>query len=80
MGWCEWVFSNPDKPKAERTEALDILFQLIEAAAKEFKMQILFSAAAIPAYAEVLERNGYEKTDKNVTHFIKKIGSDAWPL
>lgn len=74
MGWVEWVFTNPEKSKEERKEAINMLFDLIEVAAQELKVKALFSAAANPAYAQILKRHGFEKTDENVIHFVKNLG------
>jgi hypothetical protein len=76
LGWIEWVFSNPEKTQSERSEALDILFLLLETTAKELKIEVLFSSSKISAYSDILLRNGFKETDKNMTHYIKMIGED----
>lgn len=76
LAWLEWVFSNPEKSEHERQESLDILFQMIEATAKELDIKAVFSASAIPAYSKILLRNGFNETDKNVTHYIKMMGAN----
>ncbi len=70
----EWVFGNPEKTKEERAEALDVLFSLLEKTAKELKYEMLFTMAGTDAYRSIVERNGFEETDKNVTHHIKFLG------
>lgn len=74
LAWLEWVFSNPEKPKEDRAKALDLIFKTIEQEAKSQGFLVLFSAAAISGYAQVLQRNGFQETDKNVSHHIKLIG------
>lgn len=79
IGWVEWVYSNPEKPKEQRADALDMLFKLLEITAKELGIRVLFSASAIPAYKSILERNGFEITDKDVVHYLKVLGgSKEW--
>lgn len=74
LGWVEWVFSNPEKPKEDRAAALDVVFKLLENVANQVGITALFSAASIPGYAAVLERNNFKSTDKNITHYIKLLG------
>ena len=76
LGWLEWVFSNPEKPKEERDQALDLIFNKAQERAKELGISALFSAAGIPAYAKILERNGFKETDKNVSHYLKVLGGN----
>jgi hypothetical protein len=76
LGWIEWVFSNPEKTKEERAEGLDLVFKAVQKLSKELGIQALFSAAATKAYANVLERNGFNETDKSVTHYLKILGGD----
>lgn len=74
IGWLEWVFSNPEKTKEERKEALDLLFKLIEYTARDLQVGVLLTASHVPAYADIVSRNGFQETDKNITHFIKILG------
>lgn len=74
LAWVEWIFSNPEKPKEVRTESLDVLFKLLEITARELGFKVLFSASGFDAYSQVLERNGFSKTDLNMVHFVKLLG------
>jgi hypothetical protein len=76
FGLLEWVFSNPKRSKEERTQAIDLIFKLVEETSSNLGITALFSAASIPAYAKILERNGFNETDKNVSHYIKTLGGN----
>lgn len=74
ISWIEWVFSNPDKTIAERAQALDTLMSTLEKIAIAHGMRVVLSSAAGEAFKDILERNGFKDTDKNMTHFAKLIG------
>lgn len=74
MAWIEWVFANPDKTAEERKESLDHLMSALEKVAIIGGMKVLFSASGTHAYREILGRNGFQETDKNMIHHVKGIG------
>jgi hypothetical protein len=74
LGWIEWVFSNPEKPAEERTEALDTLMSALEQIAITRGLKALFSSSGSTGYQKVLERNSFKQTDTNVTQYVKGIG------
>jgi hypothetical protein len=76
IAWLEWIFSNPEKTKEERAEALDLLFQKLESHAKERGIAVIFTSCGSDGYSRVLGRNGFEETDKNVTQYIKIMRSE----
>lgn len=77
IGWVEWVFGNPEASKDDRAQAIDLVIKLIEYCAKDLGIEALFSSSGSPAYQSVLERHGFDATDKNVTQYIKKIGGES---
>ncbi len=73
MGWLEWVSSNPDKDPKDRALALDALLFHVAQIAQEKGIKALFSSSALEAYGKVLERNGFQKSDSGVTHYIRSL-------
>jgi hypothetical protein len=74
LGWIEWIFANPEKTPEERKEAIDTLLSALEKAAIIRGMKVLFSSSGSDAFKGVLERNGFAKTDENVTQYVKGVG------
>lgn len=73
MAWLEWVSANPDKTAEERSLGLDALLFHVEQIAKEKGMLAIFSSSKLDAYGKVLERNGFQKSDDGVTHYLRSL-------
>ena len=75
IGIFEWVFADPSKTKEERNQAIDKLFEVAEVVAKVKGIKMVLSYSAHNAYTQVLERNNFQLTDNNMTHYVKKVGN-----
>lgn len=74
FGFVEWVATNPDKDKEERSQGVDLLMETITKEAKSLNMQALFSMSGVEAYKTILKRNGFQESDTNQSHFVKLLG------
>ena len=70
----EWIFANPEKTAEERKEALDGVIHFLTQLALGLGKKAIFSYSATEAYRKVLDRNGFVKTDSDMTHHVKRIG------
>lgn len=73
LGWLEWVSGNPILSSEERKAALDALVSHIATFAKEKGLLALFSSSKLKAYDSVLERNGFQRSDDLVTHYVRRL-------
>lgn len=69
----EWVVSDPDSGKQERSESLAILLNVLENTAKEFGCSAVFTATKHENLIKRYKNNGYITTDVEMTHLIKRI-------
>lgn len=75
LGWLEWIVSNPDSTFDERTTAINELLETIFQRAKELKIQAIFTSSNNETLIKRLAEQGFQITDKNVTHLIKPLPS-----
>lgn len=69
----EWVVSNPDVDALERSHALDILLVKLEAQAKEYGSQFIFTFLKHERLMKRVEDHGFLKTDSEMQHYVKEI-------
>lgn len=69
----EWVVSNPQSTKSERSEALDLLFKSINTLAKELEISTLFSTTSHKGLIERYKQNGFTVGDPNSTNLIGSV-------
>lgn len=69
----EWIISDPESHKIKRKESLDFLLKLLCDTAKDLGFKACFTYAKNGGLMQSLEKIGYEKTDEQMTHFIKRF-------
>lgn len=69
----EWIVSDPDSNKQERSESLSILLNVLENTAKELGCSAIFTTTKHENLIKRYENNGYVTTDVEMTHLIKRI-------
>lgn len=77
LSWVEWIFSNPEKSPEDRSQALDLLFDTLFKDAKAKGYMAVFSSSNHKGYQSVLDRQGFVKTDTNITQYIKLLKEAA---
>ena len=74
-GFClfEWVVSNPNTNKEERSEALDTLINEGIKLSKEMGFKVIFTCVSHPKLIERYKKHEYQVTDSNVTTFVRVL-------
>lgn len=73
LGWIEWIVSNPESEKVERSKALDTLLEGLKEKAREMGKKVVFSSSNNAGLISRLERSGFQITDRDVTHGIWRL-------
>lgn len=74
MGWLEWIISNPETTKEERSQALDELLQVALSEARDLGLTVLFGALSHAGLIDRYKKHGFSETDTNVTLLIRNLG------
>ena len=69
----EWIISNKDAPKEERSKALDLLVTALTDAARDRGFKSVFTAIKTPRLIQRFESAGYGVSDKAMTHMIRRL-------
>jgi len=70
VGWLEWLVADPDAKPREVYKALSAVIDFIKAEARQFGYHTLMSTCRQESLGRLLERNGFQKTDTDVTHYL----------
>lgn len=81
VGWCyldnsravglmEWMVTNPANSPRISAVALVHVVKGLKCAAKEIGYTTIFTSCRQESLAKLLERAGFARTDKNVTHLV----------
>jgi len=71
--WMEWVVADPKADKELRDKSLDLLFDTINARAKNEGYLFVFTCVMHAKLMERYERHGFIKGDSNMTNMIKVL-------
>lgn len=69
----EWIISDLKSDKEKRDKALNVLIDTLCLTAKEYKCKAIFTTAKQNVLIERLKNHGFNTTDMNMTHLIKRI-------
>lgn len=73
IAWMEFIVGNPAAIKEDRTIALNNLVISLCGLAKEYGYKQVFSSIQHPNLMKIYEDNGFEKSDVNMTNFVRRI-------
>ncbi len=78
MAWVEWLVSNPDVSKEDRTQGFTEVMNHIDKVARLNGMKMLFSSADKDKlhYKKRLESFGFICTEETITHFLKILTTE----
>jgi hypothetical protein len=70
VGWMEWTVTNPSITPKKAYFAITMLTQAVREVALALDYGVVLTTARQESLVKVLCRNGFEVTDRNVTHMI----------
>lgn len=73
IAWLEFVIANPHASKEARKEGLQKLLLGLTGLAKELGYKVIFSSVNHSGLMERYLEAGFEKTDQNMTNFMRRI-------
>lgn len=73
LAWTEWLTTSPDATPQERHEALDLIIESLEAAARAAGRRILFVSLADAGLIRRFTSHGFAVSDSQMTNLIKVL-------
>lgn len=73
IAWMEFIVGNPQVKGDKRNTAFDILFDTVIVFAKHHNFKHIFTSVQHEGLMKRLEKNGFNKTDSNMTNFIRSL-------
>ncbi len=71
IAWLEFIISNPDITKENRSKALDILIDKLSETARGLGFTTIFTSSNHPSLINKYENNGFTKADFNMTNLMR---------
>lgn len=69
----EWIVVSPKVRRAERTEVINCLITGSSDLAKQAGVESIFMSTRHESLISRLEKNGFQKTDLNMTNLVRKV-------
>jgi hypothetical protein len=69
----EWIISDPKSEKLKRKKCLDYLLSVLCETAKDMGFKMGYTYTKNKGLIENLEKNGFQQTDTDVVHFIRRL-------
>lgn len=70
VSWMEWVVTNPENTAKESFLSVAMLIQSLREVAASLDYGVMLTACRQPALVRLYEKNGFTKTDDNVSHLL----------
>lgn len=74
--WLEWLTTNPQANREERTAALDMLVQAVVSYAKDNHYLGIFTSTIHPSLKRLYPKHGFIAAETNVSHYLWLKGLD----
>jgi len=71
IAWLEFIISNPESTKDDRSKALDILIDRLSEDARGMGFTMIFSSINHSNLINKYEKNGFNIADKNMTNMVR---------
>jgi len=75
----EWLVTDPSITPMKAAKAINVLLGFAWQECERRGYQIVLTACRQQSLGRLYERNGYQKRDENVTHYIKQLTPPANP-
>lgn len=73
IAWLEWIVSNKNANKKEKSQALDLLITTLTETAKTNGFRVIFTSVAHKGLTEKYKTLGFKETDSRMTNLIKEL-------
>jgi hypothetical protein len=73
VGWLEWLVASPEATPRQVFQSISAVIGFIKSRAAQLGYHTLMTTCRQQSLGRLLERNGFQKTDASVSHYIGRI-------
>lgn len=73
IAWLEFIISNPNSDKEERSKGLDLVINALLEEAKISGFKAVFTSVEHKKLIERYKEHGFIETDKDMTNMVKRL-------